>query len=503
MALLGALLSFFSKKLGDLVRAVLGWSVTALFGQLSSAKQTALSAALLASLLWPLLVVGIFQPAVTAWALAALPVHKWIGDRWVRVITIALVVLVPPLVGLVTRWVAPSKNLRGSALRSALYGYPLTVGYAISCTITAVTVPIVKVGSLLKRWKDEHVFVQPMGNEYPLALAELVRACESAGINAPIIEDVPPAMSVSTKVLKWFARGALDPIVAENPKRIRGAALELYLYPADLLLRGEATLLARVRARMTRTALEQHAFLVATPESQDIQCEIARMWAVLARHATPDEIGGLARGRLSEIRRELDDSYLPFEEWVTLDRSLERLEREFGGGLRIATTEEPRSILDRRNSPSPITPITPTSPAAREQESMAHPQDVNARVRARSDEPALDLVKDAIHETQELIKLEVALATKEVKSEVAELKASAILFGVSAVVAILGTSMLLVALVLAIGPAPIVALIVGAALLFVAAIAAFIAMKQLPKAILNRTRRRLGTDINQLKEHVA
>ena len=498
MALLGALLSLLTKKLGDLVRAILGWSVTALFGQLPAAKQTALSVALLASLVWPLLVVGIFHPAVTAWAFAALPVHKWVGDRAVRIVTVALVVVVPPLIGLVTRWVAPPKTLKGSAFRTAIHGYPLTLGYAISCVVTAITVPLVKLGSLAKRWGDEHVFVQPKENEYPLALRELVFACEAAGAKVTV-EDVPRAMALSTKVLKWFARGALDPIVAENPKRIRGEGVELYLYPADLLLRGEKTLLARVRARMTRTMLEQHAFLVADPASQAIQCDLKRMWELLARHATPDEIGGLARGRLREIRNELDATYVPFEEWVTLDRSLQRVERELGGGLRIAETPE------RSDHPAQ----SPQEQSPQQERDMAQPQEIrtearaDARTAARAEQPVGDLVKDAIAETQELIKLEVALAKKEATTEIAALKVSGILFGVAAVVGILGTAMLLVALVLAINPAPLVALVVGAVLLISAATAAFVAIKQLPTKVLGRTRRRLETDLKQLKEHVA
>jgi hypothetical protein len=51
MALLTALLAFVGRQLNTVVQAILGWSVTALFGRLPSIKQTALSVALLVSLL--------------------------------------------------------------------------------------------------------------------------------------------------------------------------------------------------------------------------------------------------------------------------------------------------------------------------------------------------------------------------------------------------------------------------------------------------------------------
>lgn len=70
MALFSALLAWIGRQLSSVLRPVLGWSVTALFGRLSATKQTALSVALLLSLLWPVFVIGIFVPAVSAWAFA-------------------------------------------------------------------------------------------------------------------------------------------------------------------------------------------------------------------------------------------------------------------------------------------------------------------------------------------------------------------------------------------------------------------------------------------------
>ena len=87
MALLSALLSLVSRRLGDLVQALFGWSVTALFARQSSGRLAALSVALALSVPWSLFVLG-----------------------------------TPLIVGALTRWVAPPRRARGSVLRTALGG---------------------------------------------------------------------------------------------------------------------------------------------------------------------------------------------------------------------------------------------------------------------------------------------------------------------------------------------------------------------------------------------
>ena len=72
MAFISALLSLLSKKISDLLQLLFGWSISGLFGRLSSRKQNGLSVALILSIVWPLLLLGCFLPAVAAWAVRAL-----------------------------------------------------------------------------------------------------------------------------------------------------------------------------------------------------------------------------------------------------------------------------------------------------------------------------------------------------------------------------------------------------------------------------------------------
>lgn len=477
MAILSALLAWISNRLSTLLQAVLGWSVTALFGRLPSAKQTALAGALVLSLLWPLTIGGIFFPPLAAWAFAFLPVHKWLGDAVVRWITVGLAVVFPLVVGGVTRWVAQDER-QGSWMRTVLAGFPLALGYAVACIVTALTVPIVKAASALRRWEDQHVFVQPRPGEYVPALRELARAFEGAGFTATVAP-VPARLRIASTVLGWFARTAVRRMVAEDPQMVRADGVEAYLYPADLLLRGELEKVGRVRTAMTRTWLERHAFIVSDPGAQDLQEELQRLEQMIQRHADPSQVGWAGRSRLREVRRQLDSCVVPFEQWVILDRSLHRLEETLG--------ESESEVNDMAVETRPVK----IEPAA---VPVGEPQD---------DEPTAELFREAVDETRELVRLEVELAKEELREELGRAKLSAIAIGAGAGLALSGVTMFFVTIAMAFRMEWLAALIIGGILVVLAGVMALGGYKALPRRPLEQTKERIETDLKQLKERVA
>jgi len=121
----------------------------------------------------------------------------------------------------------------------------------------------------------------------------------------------------------------------------------------------------------------------------------------------------------------------------------------------------------------------------------------------RPEASATQLVREALDETRQLVKLELELAKDEVRQELAEAKKSAIMFGVAAVAALIAAAMLFVALALAIFPGPVPALIIGVVLIATAAILGIVGFKKAPKKPLEKTRRRLETDAQVIKEGMA
>lgn len=479
VAFLTALLQLLSRKLGDLAQAVFGWSVTALFGRQASSKGTALSVALALSVLWPLLVVGVFAPAAAAWLLAFIPLHRWMSDAALRVLWIALALAVPLIVGALTRWIAPSKAVRGSVLRTVLGGYPLTFAYAVSFVITLVTVPALKLSTLARRWTEEHAYVQPREGSYDAALHAVAAAFVGAELT-PVIEPVPRAMSLAAGLLKRIARSFVAPLIPEEPHRVRAEGVEAWLYPSDLVLRGTTRNVARVRAALMNTSIERHAWLVESPAAQDVQRQVQRLWDVVVHHERERRaLGSMASTRVREMLDALRTADVPFDEWAMLERMIRRLERRIGERGDARTTDPETVSLETVMESIPMNTQPP------EEASVA------------------DLVRDAIGDARELIRVEVELARQELKKEAAAAQRAAIGFGVALAAGIIALALFAVALVFALGGTAAAAAGVGAAFVLVAAVAGGLAYGALPKSPFEQTRARVQADVQQIKESLA
>jgi uncharacterized membrane protein YqjE len=514
VAIISLLLSFIGKKIGSIIQAIFGWSVTALFGRLPGKKQLAVSIALLFSIAWPVFVVGLFFPSVAGWVLAFLPVEKWTGPLVMRIVWGTLAFLAPLLVGGLTHWAAPAT--KGGLMRSLLNGYPLALGFFVAFLLTVVTVPLIKIASLLRGWSDEHVYVQPRVGRYESVLRELAEACARSGV-MPTITDVPTSMALSTKVLKVLAHGMVSPIVAEQVKCIRADGLELYLYPSDLLLRGNPEKVSLVRAMLTRTAVDADAYLVGSEAGQCIQDELGRLVDVIRKHENRhDDVGRAAGSRLVDIWNEMNQSKLPFDEWVMLESIARRVERRLVRqkvGVEALPLDSEDDELDKVAGQANAALTVKTEPWGMPKKHSSERQENVMAIEVASPSernPALleeastaDLVREAMDEAKELVRLEVELAKEEVKEEIQHAKHAAISIGVALAAAVIVLCLLAVALVLALGGTPLAALLVAAGFLVVAGVAAWIGYGMIPKSPLEKTRHRLENDVNQLKEHIA
>ena len=110
------------------------------------------------------------------------------------------------------------------------------------------------------------------------------------------------------------------------------------------------------------------------------------------------------------------------------------------------------------------------------------------------------LVKEAIDEARELIKLEVALAKAEVESEMTRMRSAAIAFAVAAFASTVATSMALFAVAFASHAEIAVAVTAAVILGMVGALSLATALRKLPTSFLGRTRQRIVADIRELGE---
>ena len=115
-----------------------------------------------------------------------------------------------------------------------------------------------------------------------------------------------------------------------------------------------------------------------------------------------------------------------------------------------------------------------------------------------------DLLKTAMDDMQELVKIDVALAKQEMRHELTQLEGAAIAFGVAAATTLLALAMLLVALLFALGGGAGTALVMAAVLLAATMVAGMIGYRLIPRTpVPERTVKDVEKQAKQLKTRLA
>lgn len=117
--------------------------------------------------------------------------------------------------------------------------------------------------------------------------------------------------------------------------------------------------------------------------------------------------------------------------------------------------------------------------------------------------PTVDLVKEAILDTRELMMTEIELAKNELREELQRAKVAAIALGAAGGAAFIGLTMIIVSIALAIDLSWLPAFLIGLGLLVAAAIGVVVGYSRVPKKPLPRTLERVKTDVRILKERIA
>jgi hypothetical protein len=114
-----------------------------------------------------------------------------------------------------------------------------------------------------------------------------------------------------------------------------------------------------------------------------------------------------------------------------------------------------------------------------------------------------DLVREAVDEAKQLVRIEVELAKDEARKEVKSIEGAAAAFGAGAAALVDCLALIGVAIVLAVGGTWVAAIIVAICFFVLAGIGAGVGYALIPKKPLEKTRERATTDLRQLEEHAA
>ncbi len=123
--------------------------------------------------------------------------------------------------------------------------------------------------------------------------------------------------------------------------------------------------------------------------------------------------------------------------------------------------------------------------------------------RPMSERSTAELLREAAQESKTLAQREIALAREEVRTELKQLERAAVAFGVALATTILASAMFLVAIVDGLDRSSLAAAILGLVLVLITVVVVVLGVRAWPNKPLDRTRHRLETDLQRLKESAA
>jgi hypothetical protein len=483
MVLVQAFLSFLGRSAGKILNAIFGWAVIALFGRTSSRQETLLSAVVAMAVLWPLLLAGIAAPKMATFLLAFIPLARSVPDSAVRIVWIALAAAIPVVVGLVVAAKAPPGIEREPFVKRVLRGFPLTLGLAAAFAVMFVTVPALRIVSVLRGWSDEHVPLITQGEQYREASEAIERLIEANRLDAARA-DPPWWMKAPAAILRTMGGRPLRGLMPLELAHWRGRSLQIALYPSDVLVRG-----AKERASWTHGLIAEafaHGPGLQTfdVDAQEIELQVHRIWGVYEKEPEAHRGSRFLLARVREAGRDLGRLDVPYEQWQVVYRKLVQLARAIEGEpqlLQAASAEG--GPMDSKRSPGAM-------PESRPLESAS----------------TGELLGQFFRQTSELLKKELELAKAEVNSSVKSAVTMTVGFAVAALFGLLGVGLLCAAAVLGLATsmsAWAAALVVGVAMLVIAGIAAAVARSKRVKNPLEKTQKTLKEDVQWAKERMA
>ena len=352
MALLQALLALISKSAGKILNALFGWAVRALFGQTTAREQTFLSVVVAAAVAWPVLLVGIAAPKIAALLLAFVPIPHAVPSWAVRIVWVALALLIPFAVGIAVAKKSPAKapasdsndapdskdTRKESRVLTVLRGFPITVGLAAAFVVMFVSVPVMRLGAIVRRRKSADIPLVTNDAAYH-QVADTV--CDVLNRHGFALRPAAPGWWVAApiRILTWLGGDAFRSYVPSQLEHFVSPDLELSLYPSGLLLRGKAQSVTWAHGLIAESVVHTEGLQTVDPKAQALEKRIRRVWKTY--DTAPAQIVGSENlvQALEQLSGDLARLQVDFDDWQVLYRQILQVGRAIHGQRQLMDLE--------------------------------------------------------------------------------------------------------------------------------------------------------------------
>jgi hypothetical protein len=330
MVLIQALFAWLGRSVGKVLNAIFGWAVVGLFGISTPREQAILSIIILGAVLWPLLAVGVFAPRVVAFLIAFVPPTRSIPSHVLRILWLTLVVVIPATIGVALAAKAPPGAERESTRVRIARGWPVTIGLAAAFTVMFFTVPVLRVLSIVRRWKDEHVPLITQGDEIDVAAERIDGVIRDRGLDARRAP-APWWLRAPAGVLRRLGGRTITALIPRDAFYWSGPTLQVALYPNQVLVRGPKTRAAWTHGLIEEAFARGPGLQTFDPKAQDLERQLHRIWQVLERDPRAHAGSPVLLGRIRDVCRSLARKDLAYDEWQVVYRKIGQLARAMDG----------------------------------------------------------------------------------------------------------------------------------------------------------------------------
>jgi hypothetical protein len=311
--------------------------VTALFGRTTRRERALFPVMTGAAIAWPLLLIGVLVPKPAVQMVALVPLPDWVPSADIRFIWLGLALLIPAVVGATVAWVVGPQPGR-SFMARVLRGFPLTVGLAGAFAIIFVSVPLMRIVSLLRRERSADIPLITDGSGYADAAAKIADLLRRHGFP---LRAARPSWWLRTpiRLLGRMGGRALGDNLPERLQHFETGDLRVTFFPSGVMLRGTSDRLGWAHGLIAEAVVYTEGLQTSDSRAQLLEQRLRPLWK---RHHDRQRAGVLRVEPSSEIEpfaRELRDLQVDWDDWQILYRQLLQLDRALAGHRQLLDAE--------------------------------------------------------------------------------------------------------------------------------------------------------------------
>jgi hypothetical protein len=313
-----------------------GWAVAALFGRTTRRGRALFPVITGAAIAWPILLIGIVVPKPAVQMIALVPLPDWIPSMDVRFVWLGLALLIPLAVGSTVTWIVGPQPGRSFVLR-VLRGFPLTIGLATAFAIIFLSVPVMRIVSMLRRESSADVPLIMDAAAYQDVATMVVGVLRRHGFT---VQASRPAWWVTTPI-RLLARMGGPALGSHLPGRLEHfetGDLTITLYPSGVVLRGKRERLSWAHGLIAEAVVYTDGLQTSDARAQALEERLRPLWKQ-HNERLPDGLGVAELStEIEPIATELKNLQVDWDDWQILYRQILQLDRVLHGRRQLLDT---------------------------------------------------------------------------------------------------------------------------------------------------------------------